>query len=91
MPSGVVPHHQPCLLVWFLTIDHACLRGTSLKAMPSGSIAFASRLQMEGEWLQDWFYLYIGAIISDKSDDPMPLSAMSACKMQLYQTNMLGS
>ena len=42
IPSGVVPHHQPCLLVWFLTIDHASWRGTSLYAMPSGQLPLQS-------------------------------------------------
>ena len=33
MPSVVVPHCRPCLLVWCLTIGHACWCGTSLSAM----------------------------------------------------------
>ena len=36
MPSGVVPHHQPCLLVCCLTIGHAFWRGASLSTMPIG-------------------------------------------------------
>ena len=35
MPSGVVPHYQPCLLVCCLTIGHAFWYGASLSAMPS--------------------------------------------------------
>ena len=35
MPSGVVPHYQPCLLVCCLTIGHAYWYGASLSAMPS--------------------------------------------------------
>ena len=38
---------------------------------------------MEEGWLQVWCYLYRGAIISDMSDDPVPLSDMPACTMQL--------
>ena len=35
MPSGVVPHYQPCLLVFCLTIGHAFWYGASLSAMTS--------------------------------------------------------
>ena len=35
MPSGMVPHYQPCLLLWGLTIGHAFWYGASLSAMPS--------------------------------------------------------
>ena len=38
MPSGVVPHYQPCLLVLCLTIGHALWCGASLQAMPSGVV-----------------------------------------------------
>ena len=38
---------------------------------------------MEEGWLQVWCYLYRGAIISDMSDDPVPLSDMPACTIQL--------
>ena len=38
---------------------------------------------MEEGWLQAWWYLYRGAIISDMSDDLMPLSDMPACTMKL--------
>ena len=37
---------------------------------------------MEEGWLQVWCYLDRGAIISDVSDDPVPLSDMPACTMQ---------
>ena len=36
MPSGVVPHYQPCQLVCCLTICHAFWRGASLSTMPIG-------------------------------------------------------
>ena len=36
MPAGVLPHYQPCLLVWCHTIDHAVWRGASLSAMHAG-------------------------------------------------------
>ena len=46
---------------------------------------------MEEEWLQVWCYSYRGAIIADMSADPVPLSDMPACSVQLYQPCMLGS
>ena len=30
VPAGVVLHYRSCLLVWYLTISHACLCGASL-------------------------------------------------------------
>ena len=50
-----------------------------------------SRVQMEEGLLQVWCYLHKGAIISGMYDDPVPLSDMPACTIQLYQTCMLGS
>ena len=44
---------------------------------------FTSRVQTEEGWLQVWCYLYRGAIISDMSDNPVPLSDMPSCTMQL--------
>ena len=38
---------------------------------------------MEEGWLQVWCYLYRGAIISDMSDNPVPLSDLPSCTMQL--------
>ena len=46
---------------------------------------------MEEGWLQVWCYSYRGVITSDISADPVPLSDMPACTVQLYQTCMLGS
>ena len=95
MHYGAVPQHQPCLLLWFLTMDHAV--GVAPHYRPCLLVSchcnqhFTSRVQMEEGWLQFWCYLYRGAIISDMSDDPVPLSDMPACTMQLYQTCMLGS
>ena len=96
MPSGVVPHCRSCLLVWCLTIGHACWRGISLYLMPAGPFCtstdiLTSWVQREGECLQVWCYSYRGAITSDMSADPMPLSDMPACTVHLYQTCMLGS
>ena len=34
MPSRMVPHYQPCILVWCLTIGHVFSCGASLSAMP---------------------------------------------------------
>ena len=49
-----------------------------------------SRVQMGEGWIQLWCYLYIGAITSDMSADPVPLS-MPASTVQLYHTCMLCS
>ena len=38
MPSDVVPHNSPCLLVWCLAISHVCWCVASRKAMPSGMV-----------------------------------------------------
>ena len=39
MPSGVVPHHQPCMLVCCLTIGYPFWRGASLSTMPIGVLS----------------------------------------------------
>ena len=96
MPSGVVPHYrscllvfvphyQPYLLVWCLTIGHACWSNAT------ATDSFTSRVKMEEGWLQVWWYSYRGAITSDMSADPVPLLDMPDCTVQLYQTYMLGS
>ena len=96
--SVVLPHYRACLLVWCLIINHACWCGSSIRTMPVGVVLhyepclpvnchcnqhFTSRVQMEEEWLQVWCNLYRGAIISDMSDNPMPLSDMPSSTMQL--------
>ena len=94
MPFGVVPHCRSCfLVVWCLTIGHVCWRGTSLYAMPAGPFCtstdiLTSWVQREEGWLQVWCYSNRGAITSDMSADPVPLSDMPACTVQLC---MLGS
>ena len=50
MPSGVVPHCRSCLLVWCLTIGHACWRATSLYAMPAGP--FCTATDILTSWVQ---------------------------------------
>ena len=50
-----------------------------------------SWVQREEGWLQVWCLSYKGGITSDMSADPVPLSDMPACTVQLYQTYMLGS
>ena len=40
MLSGVVPHYRQCLLVWCLTISHACWCGASLYVMPPGVVPY---------------------------------------------------
>ena len=91
MPSGVVLHYQQCLLMWFLTIDHACQYRQCLLVNCHCNQHFTSRVQMEEGWLQVWCYSYRGAITSDMSADPVPFSDMHACSMQLYRICMLGS
>ena len=76
MPVGVVPHDRPCLLVWYLTICHAFCKCHCNQH-------FTSRVQTEEGWLQVWCYLYSGAIISDMSDNPVPLLDMPSCTTQL--------
>ena len=73
MTSGVVHHHQPCLLVWFLTIDHACWRGTSLYAMPSGQLPLQSTfLLVECRWMKGGYK-----------------SGATCTEVQLYQTCLI--
>ena len=38
MPYRVVPHYQPCILVWCLTIGHAFSCGASLSALSVGVV-----------------------------------------------------
>ena len=85
MSAGLVPHYQPCLLVWCLTIGHVCWSNTTATDI------FTSRVKMEEEWLQVWCYLYKDDITSDTSADPVPLLDVPDCTVQLYQTCMLGS
>ena len=64
--------------------------------MPAGPFCtstdiLTSGVQREEGWLQVWCYSYSGVIASDMSADPVPLSDMPACTVQLYQTCMLGS
>ena len=80
---GVVPHYRSCLLAWYLTIGHACLS----IATASDILLVTCRLKIDGVWC----YLYSGGIISDMCADAVPLSAMPACTIQLYQKCMLGS
>ena len=46
---------------------------------------------MEEGRLQFYCYSYRGAITPDMAADPVSLSDMPACTVQLYQTCMLGS
>ena len=105
MPSGVVPHYNSCLLVWCLIISDACWCGSSQWTMSVDVVSryrpcllvnchcnqhFTSLVQMEKGWFQVWCYLYRGAIISDMPVDPVQLSDMSACTVQLYQNMHTG-
>ena len=64
--------------------------------MPAGPFCIStdiltSWVQMEEGWLQVRCYSYRGAITSDTSADPVPLSDMPAFTVQLYQACLLGS
>ena len=64
--------------------------------MPAGLLCtsidiLTSWVQMEEGWLQVWCYSYRGAITSDMSADPVPLSDTPAFTVQLYRTCLLGS
>ena len=76
MSSGVVPHYRPCLFAWYLTIDHACWSvlhfNRQLSADGRGMVTSLVLL------LQRYHYIRHVA-------DPVPLSDMSACTVQLYQ------
>ena len=92
----MVPHYQPCLLVWCLTLGRVSWCGASLSAVHVGPMALqrtfvTSRVQMKEVWLQGLCYFCRGAITSDMSADPVPLSDMLDCTVQLYQTCMLDS
>ena len=85
MSSGVVPHYRRCLLVWSLTIGLACWSVLHFNQHLS------SWVQREVGCLQVLCYSYRDAITSDMSADPVSLSDMPACTVQLYQTYILGS
>ena len=112
MPSGMVPHYHQCLLVWCLTICHAFWCGASLSATPVGvvshyrpcqlvwyltighsywSFATAINILLVGcRWKKDGFKsgatcMYRGVIILYLSADPVPLSDMPICTVQLYR------
>ena len=57
--------------------------------MPAGP--FCTSTKLSTSLVQRDGYSYRGAITSDISADPVPLSDMLACTVQLYQTCMLGS
>ena len=72
-------------------VPHAGWLGTSKKIMPACPLPpsnryFTGRVQMGEGWLQVGCYLYRGAITSDMSADPVALSHMPACTVQLCQT-----
>ena len=80
MFSGVGPQCRPCLWAWYITIGHACG-------------PFCTSTSILSSWVQteEWCHSYRGAIKSDMFADSVPLSDMTACTVQLYQTCMLGS
>ena len=74
MPVDVVPHYRPCLLVWYLTIGHDFLLITTA----------INILLVKCRWKKGGYKSGArGSIISDMSDDPVPLSDMPVCTMQL--------
>ena len=57
--------------------------------LPQCNPYLTCRVQIGERWFQVWCYLYRGAITSDMSADPVPLSHMPACTVQLYQTSIV--
>ena len=90
MPSGVVSHYRPCLLVWYVTISHVCWCGTILQTMPTAAYIYTSREQMEEGWLKVWSYL-TWVPLHQTSAHPGSLLDLPDYTAQLYQTCMLGS
>ena len=69
-------------MAWYVTIGHACWSVLHFKR-------HFDLLSADGRGV--WCYSYRDAITSDMSADPVPLSDMPACTVQLYQSCMLGS
>ena len=90
MYSVVVPHYRPCLLVWYLTIGHACWSVLYFNRYFSLDIALVEgRRKMDG--YKSGATLTGANFTSDMFADPVLLSDMHTCTVQLYQTCMLGS
>ena len=85
MPVCMVRYYRPCLLECYLTIGQSCW------CVAHCNQHFSSRVQMEEGHIQVCCYPYRGALTSDMSVDPVPLSDMSACTVHIYQICMLGS
>ena len=77
MSSGVVPHYRLCLLVWYLTIGHACWS--------------VLRFNQHVDCRQKRDGYKSDATLTDMSTNLVPLSDMPAGTVPLYQTCMLGS
>ena len=80
----MVPHYQSCLLVWCHTTGHA------FWSFATAAYIYTSRVQTEVGWLQVCATL-TGVPLHQTSADPVSLSDMPACTVQLYQTCMLDS
>ena len=77
MPSGVLPHYQPCLLVWCLIIVHAFCCGASLSAMSVGVVPLCRPCPLVG-CLAIAHACWYGTLLS-----AMPAGVMPHCRSYL--------
>ena len=69
-----------CPFYNYRSVTYTCWYGVSISAVPDGIV---SHYQPWRGWLQVWCYSYRCAITSDMSVDPMPLSDMPVCAVQI--------
>ena len=82
MPYGVVLHCRLCLLVWCLTIGHACWCSTTLTAMPVGVVPHYTK------YMLTW-YLTIGHTCS--SIAPATNIVLVECRWRQDGTNSVAT
>ena len=82
LPSGVMPHYQQCLLAWYLNIGYACWSVATVQPIFYWSSADGRRM------VTSLVVPVQRCLTSDMSADPVSLSHMPACTVQLYQTCM---
>ena len=70
-----------CLLALCFSICYTCWYGVSRSAVSADIVSY----------YQPCLLVWWGAITSDMFADPVPISDMPACSVQLYQICMLGS
>ena len=84
MHVGVVPHYRPCLLVWYLTIDHICWSNATVIDILLVECRMKKDSYKSGAICTEVPLYQTCLLIQCHSDMP-------ACTVQLYQTCMLGS